>query len=341
MRAYEFQRIGQVLRDHSGAELGENTMSAVAVKLGPVLTEFGFPSIAHLTLALSQPDSTRLCQRVAEAVAVPESYFFRNRDCFAYIGDVMLPQLMERRARERRLRIWSAACSTGQEAYSLAMLLAEKGRALDGWSVEIVATDFSQAVLRKAQAGQYSQFEVQRGLPVKLLIKYFEKLGAVWQVKPEIRDRIDFREQNLLHSYGELGRFDIILCRNVLIYLGTDQRISVLSRMARTLAPDGYLVLGAAETTLGFSTDFQRVSGQLGGVYRLGAGYGSGAGNDDRADDASASSDRAFRTVRLDRATADRLEAKARACGMTLSAFLAEFADVGLRVGGPSERNED
>lgn len=336
MRAHEFQRLGEVLRDHSGAVLAENTMSAVAVKLGPVLREFDFPSMAHLTLALSRPDSVLLRQRVAEAVAVPESYFFRNRDCFAYIGDAMLPQLMKRRAEERRLRIWSAACSTGQEAYSLAMLLAEKSRALDGWSVEIVATDFSQAVLRKAQAGQYSQFEVQRGLPVQLLIKYFEKLGALWQVKPEIRERIDFREQNLLHSYEELGRFDIILCRNVLIYLGTDQRISVLDRLARTLSPDGYLVLGAAETTLGFSKEFQRVSKQLGGVYRLGAGYGAG-GADRRPEEA----DGAFRTVRIDKATAERLEAKARACGLSLSAFLAEFADVGLRADGTSQPKND
>lgn len=341
MRAHEFQRIGEVLRDHSGAVLGENTMAAVAVKLGPVLTEFDFPSMTHLTMALSQPDSGRLRQRVAEAVAVPESYFFRNKDCFAYIGDVMLPQLMERRAGERRLRIWSAACSTGQEPYSLAMLLAEKGRALDGWSVEIVATDFSQAVLGKAQAGQYSQFEVQRGLPVKLLIKYFDKFGPLWQVKSEIRERVDFREQNLLHSYAQLGRFDIILCRNVLIYLGADQRTSVLGRLARSLAPDGYLVLGAAETTLGVSTEFQRVSGQLGGVYRLGAGYGADGVKADRLADIDRAPAGAFRSVRLDPVTADRLEAKARACGMTLSAFLAEFADLGLRTDGDSEPKKD
>lgn len=339
MRAQEFQRIGQVLRDYSGAELGENTMSVVSVKLVSVLREFKLPSISHLTLALSQPDSSRLRQRVAEAVAVPESYFFRNKDCYAYIGDTMLPQLMEQRAEERRLRIWSAACSTGQEPYSLAMLLAEKGHMLEGWTIEIVATDFSQDVLGRARAGHYSQFEVQRGLPITLLLKYFEKTGPNWQVKPQIRDRVEFREQNLLHSYAPLGRFDIILCRNVLIYFGAEQRIAVLSRLARALAPDGYLVLGAAETTLGYSTNFRRVSAQLGGVYRLvGTSPSVQANTPHNADAMGPGTADTVRSVRLDLATAEALEAKARARGLSLSAFLAEFAGTG---DAPLESDKD
>ncbi|ODS01368.1 hypothetical protein AUC68_00460 [Methyloceanibacter methanicus] len=324
MRQQEFQRIGRVLRDHSGAELGENTRSAVAVKLSPVLEEFNLPTMAHLTAALTMPGNGRLRQRVAEAVAVPESYFFRNRECFAYIADVMLPHLMEQRARTRRLRIWSAACSTGQEPYSLAMLLAEKGAVLDGWTVEILATDFSGPVLRKAAQGLYSQFEVQRGLPATKLIKYFEKSGAAWQIKPDIRARVAFREQNLLHSCAELGRFDIILCRNVLIYFGLAQRAAVIARMARRLEPDGYLVLGAAETTHGYSDDFGRVPEGQNGVYRLRSSLARDT--TERPFGKERESAAAFRSVILDRATADRLEARARARGMTLSALLAEIA---------------
>ncbi|MDJ0514597.1 MAG: CheR family methyltransferase, partial [Methyloceanibacter sp.] len=325
MRAHEFQRIGEVLRDYSGAELGENTMSAVTVKLAPVLDEFAFPTIAHLTMALAQPGNVRLRQRVAEAVAVPESYFFRNKDCFAYIDEVMLPRLMQQRATARRIRIWSAACSTGQEPYSLAMLLSEKGKALDGWTVEIVASDLSHDLLRKARGGAYTQFEVQRGLPARLLIKYFDKAGALWQVKPEIRDRVVFRDQNLLHSCAALGQFDIILCRNVLIYFGVDQRVAVLSRMARRLQSDGYLVLGAAETTLGFSRDFKRVPEQQGGVYCLGSEAASETTGE--LEPEGQASHRAFRSVRLDRVIADRLEAMAHARGMTLSALLSEMSD--------------
>jgi len=336
MRAHEFQRIGEVLREYSGAELGENTMSAVGVKLAPVLDEFAFPTIAHLTMALAQPGNSRLRQRVAEAVAVPESYFFRNKDCFAYIDEVMLPRLMEQRATARRIRIWSAACSTGQEPYSLAMLLAEKGRALDGWTVEIVASDLSHDLLRKARSGAYTQFEVQRGLPARLLIKYFEREGALWQVKPEIRERVVFRDQNLLHSCAALGRFDIILCRNVLIYFGVDQRKAVLSRMARRLQPDGCLVLGAAETTLGFSRDFQRVSEKLGGVYCLASGSTSGRAGTLEA--MSRAPHREFRTVRIDGDVADRLEAMAHARGMTLSALLSEMAGASAPSVAPSDQ---
>lgn len=269
MRAQEFHCIGQVLRDYAGITLGENTMGAVAEKLAPLLTEFDFSTIAHLTTALSAPGSGHLRQRVAEAVAVPESYFFRNKECFAYIADAMLPQLLERRAQTRRLRIWSAACSTGQEPYSLAMLLAEKGGALNGWTVEILATDLSGDALRKARAGLYSQFEVQRGLAVRQLIQYLEKVDASWRIKPEIRGTVVFRQKNLLHSCAELGQFDIVLCRNVLIYFGADQRSAVLGRLADRLAPDGYLVLGASETTLGVSDVFARVPEQCSGVYRL------------------------------------------------------------------------
>jgi len=168
----------------------------------------------------------------------------------------MLPRLMERRATQRRIRIWCAAASTGQEPYSLAMLLSDAGHRLDGWNIEVVATDFSEEALRRARSGLYSQFEVQRGLPVSNLVKYFDKVGTGWQVKQGLRDRVVFQEHNLLNDCQKLGRFDIIFCRNVLIYFNERLKSAVLSRLAGQLAMDGYLVLGAAETTSGMSPDF-------------------------------------------------------------------------------------
>lgn len=325
---HEHRVLRRVLRDYSGAEIRENAMGVVAAKLAPVLKEFDLPSLGTLAIALSQPGRDRLLRSVAEALAVNESYFFRNKECFSYISDVMLPRLMERRGLSRKLRIWCAACSTGQEPYSLAMRLAEMGEVLDGWSVDIVATDFSAVALRKARDGLYSQFEVQRGLPAAKLIKYFEKSGAAWQIKPEIRQRVDFREHNLVHGAAGLGRFDIILCRNVLIYFDPELRASVLSQLAGRLQSDGYLILGAAETTTGYSRDFTRVPEKQNGIFWLEQPNAGGAGSVERPEPFAPDSEALaqFRHVKLDRLTADRLEAKARARGLTLAALLAEYA---------------
>ncbi|MEM7191797.1 MAG: protein-glutamate O-methyltransferase CheR [Pseudomonadota bacterium] len=269
MKSHEFQVIAQLLRSYSGVELNESASSIVAVKLEPLLDEFAFSSIAQLAAALTEPGNSRLLHRVAEAVAVRESYFFRNKGVFDHLSAVTLPGLMANRMCSRRLRIWCAACSTGQEPYSLAMLLAEKGASLDGWTVEIIATDISKDALARARAGQYSQFEIQRGLPTTKLIKYFERSGASWQIKPEIRSRIVFYEHNLLHDCMEFGVFDIILCRNVFIYLGRELRASILGNLARCLEPDGCLVLGAAETVTGYSNDFVRTPESQAGIFHL------------------------------------------------------------------------
>lgn len=336
MMMHEFKALRRAVLDYSGAELKENTIGIVDAKLAPVLKEFQLLSIGHLTVALTQPGNEQLRQRVAETLAVNESYFFRNKESFSYVSDVMLPRLMDRRSGSRRIRIWCAACSTGQEPYSLAMLLDEMGAALGGWSIEILATDFSKAALQKAREGVYSQFEVQRGLPATKLIRYFEKSGAAWQIKPEIRRRVGFREHNLLHDCAGFGRFDIILCRNVLIYFDMALRAALLKRLAGQLEPDGYLILGAAETTTGHSQDFVRVPEGRNGVFWLNPderGAGEERGPVAECRDAAAQ----FRNVKLDRATADRLEAKARARGLTLAALLAEFADVGPQGGVPGE----
>jgi chemotaxis protein methyltransferase CheR len=176
----------------------------------------------------------------------------------------MLPKAMALRAKERRLRIWCAAASTGQEPYSLAILLKEAADRLVGWRVEIIGTDLSNEVLEKARAGVYSQFEVQRGLPIQMLVKYFDQSGDIWQIKPEIRAMVQYRPLNLLNDFSSLGTFDIVFCRNVLIYFDQDTKIDVLKRIAKITVPEGFLVLGAAETVVGLTDAFVPVPDKRG-----------------------------------------------------------------------------
>jgi chemotaxis protein methyltransferase CheR len=238
-------------------------------KLRPLLREFSLPSLSHLVLAMVKPDAHRLCSRVAQAVTVQESYFFRDKVPFSYFVDVMLPKLMAEREKERRIRVWCAAAATGQEPYSLAMELAEADSRLLGWTVEIVATDFVEDALNKARKGLYSQFEVQRGLPVSLLVKYFTKVGNGWELTPDIRRRVSFRTHNLLDGCQELGIFDVIFCRNVMIYVDDATKRAILARLASQLAPDGYLVLGAAETITGLSDEFMAVPERYHGLFHF------------------------------------------------------------------------
>jgi chemotaxis protein methyltransferase CheR len=366
MMAHEFNLLRRVLKERSGIELGEDKMDLVEAKLRPLLREFEFPSFAHLTLALTKPDADQLRSRVARSIAVRESYFFRNKTPFTYFADVMLPQLMEARRASRRIRIWCAAASTGQEAYSLAMLLAEAGERLDGWNVEILATDFVDEALDRAKEGVYSQFEVQRGLSVSRLVTFFQKVGKGWQIKPEIRSQVVFREHNLLDDCQGLGRFDVILCRNVLIYFDESLKRAVLGRLAEQLATDGYLVLGSAETTSGLSPDFMPVPENCHGIFNFtpaavaeraeriakrrreagakdrppsgdgGAGVSGPEGphGEDARNEGAAQENEDVRAVHLDRVTADLLEARARARGLSVAELLAEFASCEIPVSG-------
>jgi chemotaxis protein methyltransferase CheR len=346
MMVHEFNLLRRILKERSGIELSQDKMDLVEAKLRPLVKESELPSFAHLMLALLKPGADDLRSRVAQSVAVLESYFFRDKTPFRYFDETMLPALMERRGASRRIRIWCAASATGQEPYSLAMLLAEAGSKIDGWSIQIVATDFAEEALRKARAGLYSQFEVQRGLPVSLLVKYFEKAGNGWQVKPDLRKKVVFREHNLLNDARDLGMFDIIFCRNVLIYFDESLKSAVLGRLSRQLASDGYLVLGAAETTTGVSSDFMPVPERLHGVFCLtpaaiaARSYNTAkqrpesvAGDvqqgDGRTVGVSAWDDKS-RAVELDRATLELLEARARARGISVAEFLAEYAASGI-----------
>jgi chemotaxis protein methyltransferase CheR len=197
-----------------------------------------------------------------------ESFFFRDQKPFDQFRDLVLPHMLEHRAGVKSFRIWSAACSSGQEPYTLAMLLKENAAKLAGWRIEIIATDLSKEILAKAEAGTYSQFEVQRGLPIALLVKYFKQVGERWQISEEIRKMVKFKSFNLLTSPAALGRFDVVFCRNVLIYFDPPTKGQVLAGIADLMPDDGFLYLGGAETVLGTSDRFQLMPGQR-GVYKL------------------------------------------------------------------------
>jgi chemotaxis protein methyltransferase CheR len=178
-----------------------------------------------------------------------------------------MPEMLKARAGRKSIRIWCAAGSTGQEPYSLAMCLKEMSAALTGWRLEIIATDLSQEVLEKSKAGIYSQFEVQRGLPIQLLVKYFKQTGEVWQVNADLRAMVQHRQLNLLHDFSQLGVFDVIFCRNVLIYFDQDTKINIFNRLAKVTDPEGFLVLGAAETVVGLTDAFRPFPDRR-GLYR-------------------------------------------------------------------------
>src|SRR5262249_40636158 len=201
----------------------------------------------------------RLAVEVVHAMTTNESFFFRDKIPFDHFRDTIMPALLEARAADRRIRIWCAAASTGQEPYSLAICLKEMKEQVAGWRIEILGPALSTAVLDKAKAGVYTQFEVQRGLAIQLLVKHFAQVGEMWQIGADIRAMVQYRQLNLLSDFSRLGPFDLVFCRNVLIYFDQDTKVAVLDRIARVTAPHGYLVLGAAETVVGLSDLFKPV----------------------------------------------------------------------------------
>src|SRR6476620_8422533 len=208
-----------------------------------------------------------LTAEVVEAMTTNETFFFRDKIPFDHLRETVIPALAQARAARRALRIWCAASSTGQEPYSIAMCLKEAGSLVSGWRTEIVATDLSLAVLEKSKAGIFSQFEVQRGLPIGLLVKYFTQNGELWQINADIRAMVQHRQLNLLQDFSHLGIFDVIFCRNVLIYFDQDTKIGIFDRLAKMLEADGVLALGAAESVVGISDAFKPYPERR-GLYR-------------------------------------------------------------------------
>jgi len=255
----DYDYLRRLLKARSGLVLSADKHYLVESRLLPVARRAGFDNLAGLVTGLRAPGSERLTVEVVEAMATNESLFFRDKIPFEHFRDTIMPALLAARAASSRIRIWCAAASTGQEPYTLAMCLKEMGRTLRGWRIEIVASDLSTAVLERARNGVYSQFEVQRGLSAATLIKYFSKVGDAWQIAPEIRGMVKFLPFNLLHDFSCLGKFDLVFCRNVLIYFDEATKIDVLERMADVTERDGYLVLGGAETVMGLTQRFRPV----------------------------------------------------------------------------------
>jgi chemotaxis protein methyltransferase CheR len=262
----EFDFLCKLLKDRSGLVVTREKAYLLESRLLPVARKHGLKSLDELAAVVRARPIGDLVREIVEAMTTNESFFFRDIKPFDQFKSFVLPTLMKARAQRRQIRIWSAACSSGQEPYTLAMMLAEQKAALADWSFEIVATDLSTDILEKAEAGLYSQFEVQRGLPIQLLLKYFKQQGDRWQIEAGLRSRIRFKQFNLLDDPALLGVFDVIFCRNVLIYFDQATKTQVLDRLSRVLAADGYLYLGGAETVLGISERFQPVADNR-GIY--------------------------------------------------------------------------
>lgn len=243
-----FARLRRLLASVAGISLGPDKLYLAESRLAPIMRDNDAVDLAELMRKLERRDDEKLLQDVIDAMTTHETFFFRDRAPFELFQRELLPELVERRKDKRRLRIWCAACSTGQEPYSLAMLLEEEAAKLEGWSVDLLATDISESTLTIARKGVYSQFEVQRGLSTARLLRHFHQHDGNWRVNDRLRGRVTFRALNLLSNFREIGPFDIVFCRNVLIYFEAEIKREVLSRLAEVTAEDGCLILGTAET---------------------------------------------------------------------------------------------
>ncbi len=261
-----FDILANLLKSRSGLIIGSDKVYLLETRLSHILKREKFADLNALAERVNRPGADIVVRDVVEAMTTNESFFFRDEKPFQHFRTQALPRLLAARPSGAMLRVWSAAASSGQEAYSLAMILAEGAAQLGGRKVEIVGTDIAREPLTRAKEGLYTQFEVQRGLPVQMLMKYFKKEDPHWRVAPMIRQMAQFREFNLLGDLRSLGRFDVVFCRNVLIYFDQPTKTRVLEAVAAQMPPDGVLYLGGAETVLGLTARFAPLQGER-GVY--------------------------------------------------------------------------
>lgn len=255
-----------LLEARTGQQLTAGRHWRVEMALTPILKAYGMATCDELAAQLSGPNAERLCDDTVDALLNNETYFFRDSDTFAHLPEVVETIAANRRDC-KRLRVWSAGCSTGQEIYSLAMQFREKKERWQGWTIDLLGTDISRKATRRADNGEYSQFEIQRGLPARHMLRWFEHAEERWTISRNLRDMVRFQRHNLLDR-PPLGRFDLILCRNVLLYFPPDNRKRALENIAGALAPDGALMLGAGETVLGYCDKLEILPG-VRSLYRL------------------------------------------------------------------------
>jgi chemotaxis protein methyltransferase CheR len=264
MTPANFQFLAAFLKKRSGLVIAADKTYLIESRLNPIARRLGHGNLDAMADALRAGKSPTLESSVIEAMTTNESSFFRDKLPFERLRASVLPRLIANRTHTKRLSIWCAAASTGQEPYSIAILLKEMDVQLRGWRIDILGTDISAAVLEKARAGLYTQFEVQRGLPIQRLVRYFTQEGESWRLDASIRAMVQFRQLNLLDDITSLCTFDIVFCRNVLIYFDRETKADVLNRLSKTLEPDGCLTLGAAETLVGLSDALRPVPGERG-----------------------------------------------------------------------------
>jgi chemotaxis protein methyltransferase CheR len=254
--SYEFLR--RYIHKESGILLDDNKQYLLEARLTPVVEDSHLASLDALCDVLRRGSDPRLRKRIVEAMTTHETLFFRDVAPFDALRTSILPALIENRRVTRRLAFWSAAASSGQEAYSLAMMLLEMG--LGGWNIDILGTDLSEPILERARQGRFLQIEVNRGLPAPYLVKYFQRHGAEWQIKDEVRRMVRFERFDLRDSMRGKGPFDVVFCRNVLIYFDIEAKKKILAEIRGVLSEGGLLLLGAAETTLNLDERYQRVT---------------------------------------------------------------------------------
>ncbi len=262
----DFEFIASFLKARSGLIITTDKLYLLQTRLMPVLSDHKLAGLPELVTSLRHPGATTLKDAVVDAMTTNETSFFRDLRPFETLRKSIIPALIERRREARSLRIWSAACSTGQEPYSIAMILKDHFPILGGWNVEIVGTDISPTVLARAREGIYSTFEIQRGMPIQTLVRHFDQVQDQWQAKNELRRAVTFKPINLLQDFSSLGMFDLVMCRNVLIYFDQSTKRTILTAIARRIPADGSLVLGGAESMFGICDAFAPVPG-LKGVY--------------------------------------------------------------------------
>ena len=263
----EFSYVSQLVRKEASIVLAPGKEYLVEARLIPVARAVGAAGVTEFLAELQRRPNPVNQRKIVDALTTNETSWFRDREPFAALTDVVLPELVKSRATARKVRLWSAASSSGQEAYSLAITLQE--HLPTGWSYEIMGSDISTEMVKRAEKAEYSQVEVNRGLPAAQLVQYFERAGAHWRITPQLRRNVSFRLMNLTGPLPALPAFDVIFLRNVLIYFDVATKKSVLRNVARLLRPDGWLFLGAAETTIGIDDNYERVAAGRTSAYRV------------------------------------------------------------------------
>ncbi len=273
----DFELLRGIVKSRSGLTLSPDKAYLLENRLMAVARKWGMDDIEGLATTVRGEPGEELLREITEAMTTNETLFFRDNSPFEQLQKVVFPRMLASRQTTRHIRIWSAGCSSGQEPYSISMILKEMGAVFDNWRIDILATDISRAMLEKARSGLYTQFEVQRGLPIAMLMKYFSQSGDKWEMDPGIRSMVRFEEFNLLDNPGRLGQFDIVFCRNVLIYLDQPTKTKVLEGIFELMPSDGVLYMGGAETVMGVTEKFNPVNEHR-GMYEL-AGNSGAAGS--------------------------------------------------------------